>query len=92
MSDSLASGAAMADAPQPRYEARDALSRVIAYGIGIKDFYDKSPDNAPESYRLDPSLWRPGGRYKAFIRGRFLVLDIDRKPADISAAPERGKA
>jgi len=54
---------------------------VIAHGVGIKDFYDKSPDNAPESYALgnvgnkvsavsaDLALWRPGGRYKAFISG-----------------------
>jgi hypothetical protein len=90
MTINRASGAAPTDAPQPRYEARDALLRVIAHGVGIKDFYDKSPDNAPESYHLDPALWRPSGRYKAFIRGRFLVLDIDRKPADISADPERG--
>jgi hypothetical protein len=70
--------------------AHEAIRRLIAHGVGIKDFYDKSPDNAPESYFLDSALWKPGGRYKAFIRGRFLVLDIDRKPADISADPERG--
>jgi hypothetical protein len=68
----------------------ETIRRVIAHGVGIKDFYDKSPDNAPESYLLDLALWRPGGRYKAFIRGRFLVLDIDRKPADLAADPERG--
>jgi hypothetical protein len=68
----------------------EALRRVIASGVGIKDFYAKSPDNAPESYSLDPALWKPGGRYKAFIRGRFLVLDIDRKPANIRTDPEHG--
>jgi hypothetical protein len=36
-------------------------------------------------YSLDPTLLRPGGRYKAFIRGHFLVLDIDNHRASVDS-------
>jgi hypothetical protein len=56
-----------------------ALRHCIEAGIALKPFFDKSPDNAPESYRLDLPL-QEGERYKGFLRGKFLVLDIDRHP------------
>jgi hypothetical protein len=62
-----------------------AIKHTIAAGIGIKCFYIKSGDNDPASYTTDlqeiADLWKQGKRrFKAFIHGRFIVLDIDRKP------------
>jgi hypothetical protein len=71
--------------PRSVYRSSDAIKRVLAAGIGIKPFFAKSKDNDPEAYTADlkkvAALWNEGQRrFKAFIRGRFLALDIDRKP------------
>jgi hypothetical protein len=63
-----------------------ALTACIETGVPLKPFFDKSPDSKPESYSLDLPL-QEGGRYKAFLRGKFLALDIDRhegKPDGVS--------
>jgi hypothetical protein len=54
----------------------------------LKEFFAKSKDNDPSSYTTDPkeinTLWKQGRRlFKAFLRGRFIVLDIDRKPGKV---------
>jgi len=71
--------------PRITYRSSDAIKRAIAAGIGIKDFFAKSKDNDPEAYTTDlqkiRALWDAGQRrFKAFINGRFLAVDIDRKP------------
>jgi hypothetical protein len=75
------------DPSKPRIVYHDlaALRRMTAAGIGLKDFYAKSKDNEPDSYTISfreiAEAWEQGTRrFKAFVRGRFLVLDIDRKP------------
>jgi hypothetical protein len=78
------------DALEGYYDALEAMQHTVTHGIGIKHWYDRSLDNDAANYSLDPTLWRYGERYKAFIRRRFFVLDIDRKPADIAADPEHG--
>jgi hypothetical protein len=70
--------------PRSIYRNLDATKRIVAAGIGIKDFYVKSPDYDPDAYTIDlekiAALWREGKRqFKSFIRGKFLVLDVDRK-------------
>jgi hypothetical protein len=79
-----------ADAPIGFYDALEAIKHTLAHGVGIKHWYDQNLDHDITNYTLGPTLWRYGERYKAFIRGRFLCLDIDRKPADIAADPEHG--
>ncbi len=71
--------------PRNIYRSSDAIKRVVAAGIGIKDFFAKSKDNDPEAYTTDiekiRALWDAGQRrFKAFINGRFLAIDVDRKP------------
>jgi len=71
--------------PRNIYRSSDAIKCAIAAGIGIKGFFDKSKDSDPGAYTTDfqkiKTLWDTGQRrFKAFIRGRFLALDIDRKP------------
>jgi hypothetical protein len=70
--------------PRSVYRSLDAIKRVVAEGVGVKDFYVKSPDYDPDVYTTDlekiTALWREGKRqFKSFIRGKFLVLDVDRK-------------
>jgi hypothetical protein len=67
------------------YRGSAALKHTIAAGIGVKGFFEKSKDNDPAAYSTDldtiAGLWKQGQRrFKAFIRGRFLAIDIDRKP------------
>ncbi|MCL2252738.1 MAG: bifunctional DNA primase/polymerase [Treponema sp.] len=62
-----------------------AIKHTIASGIGIKFFFVNSKDNDPAAYTTDlqeiADLWNQGKRrFKAFIHGQFLALDIDRKP------------
>jgi len=71
--------------PPGVYRGKDAVKQALAAGIKIKPFFAKSPDNDPDAYTSDPRqitvMWNDGQRrFKAFIRGRFLVLDVDRKP------------
>jgi hypothetical protein len=61
-----------------RREGLEALQYVMANGIGIKYLYDKTPDNEKESYSTETPI-EQGKHYKAYIRGRFLCLDIDIK-------------
>ncbi|MDR1107230.1 MAG: bifunctional DNA primase/polymerase, partial [Treponema sp.] len=61
------------------------IRKTLAAGIGIKEFFAKSRDNDPAAYTTDvqkiASLWNEGQRrFKAFIYGRFLAVDIDRHP------------
>jgi hypothetical protein len=78
------------DLPEAR-QGFEALTHIVEHGIPVKNFYDKSPDNDAVSYGFDAlTLQKYGDRFKAFIRGRFLCLDIDRKPADIAKDPEHG--
>jgi len=71
---------------KPRiYQGSAAIKRAVATGIGIKPFFAKSGDNDPDAYTTDlkeiAAMWNGGQRrFKAFIRSRFLALDIDRKP------------
>jgi hypothetical protein len=70
------------------YRSSDAIKRAIAAGIGIKGFFEKSKDNDPNAYTTDfqkiKTLWDTGQRrFKAFINGRFLAVDIDRKPGKV---------
>jgi hypothetical protein len=71
--------------PRNVYRSSDAIKRAVAAGIGIKPFFAKSGDNDPDAYTTDLKeikvLWSEGQRrFKALIRGKFLVIDIDRKP------------
>jgi hypothetical protein len=71
--------------PRSVYRSSDAIKCAIAAGIGIKPFFAKSGDNDSTAYTADSqqivAMWNNGQRrFKAFIRGRFLALDIDRKP------------
>jgi hypothetical protein len=71
--------------PRSVYRSSDAIKHVVAAGVGIKPFFAKSGDNDPDAYTTDlkeiGALWSEGQRrFKAFIRGRFFALDIDRKP------------
>ncbi|MDR0403456.1 MAG: bifunctional DNA primase/polymerase, partial [Treponema sp.] len=70
------------------YRGAAAIKKTLAAGIGLKDFYAKSKDNDPSAYTTDfqeiKALWDAGQRrFKAFVRGRFIVLDIDRKPGKV---------
>ena len=67
------------------YHGAAAIKQVINAGLGIKFFFAKGADNDPSPYTADlekiKAMWKDGQRrFKAFIRGRFLVIDIDRKP------------
>ena len=62
-----------------------AIKHTITAGVGIKFFFTNSKDNDPAAYTTDltkiAAMWNEGQRrFKAFIRGRFLAVDIDRKP------------
>jgi len=71
--------------PRNIYQGSAAIKHTLAAGIPIKHFFAKSGDNDPCAYTNDSNtiaaLWNEGQRrFKAFIRGRFLAIDIDRKP------------
>jgi len=66
------------------YHGAAAIKQVINAGIGIKFFFAKGADSDPGAYTTDlekiKAMWKDGQRrFKAFIRGRFLVIDVDRK-------------
>jgi hypothetical protein len=68
---------------KPVYQGSAAIKKTLAEGIPLKDFYAKSKDNDPAAYTTDvqeiAALWKQGvRRFKAFVRGRFVVVDIDR--------------
>jgi hypothetical protein len=70
---------------KPVYRGSVAIKRTLAVGIPLKDFYAESKDNDGNSYttvvREIAALWKQGKRrFKAFVRGRFLAIDIDRHP------------
>jgi hypothetical protein len=67
------------------YRGLAALKKTLAAGVPLKDFYAKSRDNDPAAYTADiqetAALWeRDVRRFKAFVRGRFVAVDIDRHP------------
>jgi hypothetical protein len=71
--------------PQSVYQGSAAIKHAVAAGIGVKEFFAKSKDNDPDAYTTDlkkiAALWNKGERrFKAFLRDRFLAIDIDRKP------------
>jgi len=83
-----ASTTATTNKPRNEYKSSSGIKHAVAAGIGIKDFYERSRDNAPDAYTTDlrkiEALWNKGIRlFKAFINGRFLALDIDRKPSKV---------
>jgi hypothetical protein len=70
---------------KPVYQGSAAIKKTLAAGIGIKEFFAKSKDNDPAAYTTDvqeiAALWNQGKRrFKAFVRGRFLAVDVDRHP------------
>jgi hypothetical protein len=70
------------------FSGSSAIKHTIAAGIGIKAFFAKSKDNDPAAYTTNLQqiafLWNEGQRrFKAFIHGRFITVDIDRKPGKI---------
>ena len=74
--------------PRSVYQGSAAIKHTIAAGIGIKEFFAKSKDNDLSAYTADlekiAALWNEGQRrFKAFINGRFLAVDIDRKPGKV---------
>lgn len=74
----------VSDKPQNIYKGLEAIKCVLAVKIPLKKFYSNSKDNDPASYITDvqeiTSQWQHGERrFKAFLGGRFVVLDIDRK-------------
>jgi hypothetical protein len=74
--------------PKKVYEGSAAIKHTVAAGIGIKFFFAKGADNDPAVYTTGlekiAAMWNDGQRrFKAFIRGRFLAVDIDRKPGKV---------
>ncbi|MDR0390000.1 MAG: bifunctional DNA primase/polymerase [Spirochaetaceae bacterium] len=67
--------------PMARYEGLQALSYLTAHGIPIKDFYKPGADADVKTYSVATPLVQ-GKRYKAYIRGSFLCLDLDRGHKD----------
>ena len=73
---------------KPVYQGSAAIKKTLAAGIGIKEFFAKSKDNDPAAYTTDlravKATWERGvRRFKAFVRGRFLAIDIDRHPGKV---------
>jgi hypothetical protein len=67
------------------YQGSAAIKKTLAAGIPLKDFYVTGKDKDPTAYTSNlneiAALWKQGvRRYKAFVRGLFMVIDIDRKP------------
>jgi hypothetical protein len=74
--------------PRPKYRGPAAIKKTLAAGIGIKEFFAKSKDNDPAAYTTGvqeiAALWNQGQRrFKAFVRGRFVAVDIDRHPGKV---------
>ncbi|MDR1177241.1 MAG: hypothetical protein LBK64_00290, partial [Spirochaetaceae bacterium] len=70
---------------KPVYQGSVAIKKTLTAGIPLKDFYAKNKDNDPAAYTANvqeiAALWNQGKRrFKAFVRGRFVVVDIDRHP------------
>jgi hypothetical protein len=70
---------------KPVYQGSAAIKKTLAAGIGIKEFFAKSKDNDSAAYTTDvqeiAALWNQRKRrFKAFVRGRFVAVDIDRHP------------
>jgi hypothetical protein len=59
----------------------DALHYLSAHGLALKDFYTPGADADAANYST-AQTFTEGRRYKLYIRGRFLVLDIDRNHKD----------
>jgi hypothetical protein len=71
--------------PRSEYQGLTAIRHAVAAGIGVKYFFAIGADHDPATYTTDlekiRALWNEGKRrFKAYIKGRFLVLDFDRKP------------
>jgi hypothetical protein len=71
--------------PRSIYRSSDAIKCALAVGIPVKPFFAKGGDNDPNAYTAAPKqiaeFWNEGQRrFKAYVRGKFLVIDIDRKP------------
>jgi hypothetical protein len=71
--------------PRSEYQGSAAIKKTLAAGIPLKDFYAKSKDNDPAAYTTNvqeiAALWNQGKRrFKVFVRGRFVAVDIDRHP------------
>jgi hypothetical protein len=62
--------------PQTR-QGLEALQYLSANGLPIKEFYQPGADADATTYSLETPP-KQGKRYKVYIQGRFLVLDIDR--------------
>ena len=67
--------------PIPRYEGIEAIQYLTTNGVPIKDFYKPGADADVKTYSTATPI-EQGKRYKAFIRGRFLCLDLDRGHKD----------
>lgn len=59
------------------YEGLEALQYLTTHSIPLKDFYKPGADANANTYSTATPI-EQGKRYKAYIRGRFLCLDIDR--------------
>jgi hypothetical protein len=75
---------------KPVSQGSAAIKKTLAAGIPIKDFYAKSKDNDPAAYTSDlgeiAGIWKQGKRkLKAYLRGSFVVIDVDRKPGKLTA-------
>jgi len=74
--------------PSSTYRGSEAIKHTVTAGVGIKYFFTNSKDNDPAAYTTDlkkiGAMWNEGQRrFKAFINGRFLAIDLDRKPGKI---------
>jgi hypothetical protein len=67
--------------PMPCYEGIEAIRYLTTNGVPIKDFYKPGADADVKTYSTATPI-EQGKRYKAFIRGRFLCLDLDRGHKD----------
>jgi hypothetical protein len=70
---------------KPVYRGSAAIRKTLAAEIGINEFLTTSKDNDPAAYtagiQAAKAAWDRGARrFKAFVRGRFLAIDIDRHP------------
>jgi hypothetical protein len=59
----------------------EALRYFTAHSVPVKPFYTPGADADARTYSAETPL-EAGKRYKVYIRGRFLVLDIDRNHKD----------
>jgi hypothetical protein len=66
---------------RPVLSGIEALRYFTAHGVPVKPFYTPGADADAGTYSTETPL-EAGKRYKVYIRGRFLVLDIDRNHKD----------